>query len=159
MTVAKRIRKKDESWQDALKRAKLEMGKSNTKVKKQVDTELEKLQKMIKEDAVLKGFSNSELQRDAVRKAKPRGKRKSTTKGETTNQYGTFKNKVGRPYWESRENRSDRYAPKYPANKPFLEDGGVIVGGSTVLRNIADIMDLELLILMLYLSTVGQYMK
>ena len=31
MTVAKRIRKKDESWQDALKRAKLEMGKSNTK--------------------------------------------------------------------------------------------------------------------------------
>ena len=25
MTVAKRIRKKDESWQDALKRAKLEM--------------------------------------------------------------------------------------------------------------------------------------
>ena len=76
MTVAKRIRKKDESWQDALKRAKLEMGKSNTKVKKQVDTELEKLQKMIKEDAVLKGFSNSELQRDAVRKAKPRGKKK-----------------------------------------------------------------------------------
>ena len=142
MTVAKRIRKKDESWQDALKRAKLEMGKSNTKVKKQVDTELEKLQKMIKEDAVLKGFSNSELQWDAVRKAKPRGKRKSTTKGETTNQYGTFKNKVGRPYWESRENRSDRYAPKYPANKPFLEDGGVIVGGSTVLRNNADIMDL-----------------
>ena len=42
---------------------------------------------------------------------------------------------------ESRENRSDRYAPKYPANKPFLEDG-VIVGGSTVLRNNADIMDL-----------------
>ena len=142
MTVAKRIRKKDESWQDAMKRAKLEMGKSNTKVKKQVDTELEKLKKMIKEDAVLKGFSNSQLQRDAVRKAKPRGKRKSTTKGETTNQYGTFKNKVGRPYWESRENRSDRYAPKYPANKPFLEDGGVIVGGSTVLRNNADIMDL-----------------
>lgn len=142
MTVAKRIRKKDESWQDAMKRAKLEMSKSNTKVKKQVDTELEKLQKMIKEDAVLKGFSNSQLQRDAVRKAKPRGKRKSTTKGETTNQYGTFKNKVGRPYWESRENRSDRYAPKYPANKPFLEDGGVVVGGSTVLRNNADIMDL-----------------
>jgi len=142
MTVAKRIRKDGEKWQDALKRAKAEMGKETKKSKSAVESEMDKLKKLIAEDSVLKGFQKSDLQRDSVRKAKPRGKRKSTTKGETTNQYGTFKNKVGRPYWESRENRSDRYAPKYPANKPFLEDGGVVVGGSTVLRNNADIMDL-----------------
>jgi len=124
MTVAKRIRKDGEKWQDALKRAKSEMGKDTKKKVSAVKTEVDKLKKLIEKDAVLKGFANSELQRDAVRKAKPRGKRKTTTKGETTNQYGTFKNKVGRTYWESRENRSDRYAPKYPKNKPFLEMGG-----------------------------------
>ena len=126
MTVAKRIRKDGEKWQDALKRAKSEMGKDTKKKVSAVKTEVDKLKKLIEKDAVLKGFSNSELQRDAVRKAKPRGKRKTTTKGETTNQYGTYKNKVGRTYWESRENRSDRYAPKYPKNKPFLEMGGDI---------------------------------
>ena len=140
MTVAKRIRKKDESWQDALKRAKSEMGKKTSKAKTQVQTELEKLQKMIKEDSVLKGFANSELQRDAVRKAKPRGKRKTSTKGETTNQYGTFKNKVGRTYWESRENRSDRYAPKYPKNKPFLEMGGDVTDAQDLTMANADFL-------------------
>ena len=124
MTVAKRIRKDGEKWQDALKRAKSEMGKDTQKKVSAVKTEVDKLKKLIETDSVLKGFANSELQRDAVRKAKPRGKRKTSTKGETTNQYGTFKNKVGRTYWESRENRSDRYAPKYPKNKPFLEMGG-----------------------------------
>lgn len=126
MTVAKRIRKDGEKWQDALKRAKSEMGKDTKNKVSAVKTEVDKLKQLIEKDAVLKGFSNSELQRDAVRKAKPRGKRKTSTKGETTNQYGTYKNKVGRTYWESRENRSDRYAPKYPKNKPFLEMGGDI---------------------------------
>jgi len=142
MTVAKRIRKDGEKWQDALKRAKSQMGKETKKSKTAVESEMSKLKKLISEDAVLKGFNKSDLQRDAVRKAKPRGKRKTSTKGETTNQYGTFKNKVGRPYWESRENRSDRYSPSYPKNKPFLEDGGLILGGSTTLRDNGDIMPL-----------------
>ena len=142
MTVAKRIRKDGEKWQDALKRAKSQMGKETKKSKTAVESEMSKLKKLISEDSVLKGFNKSDIQRDAVRKAKPRGKRKTSTKGETTNQYGTFKNKVGRPYWESRENRSDRYAPSYPKNKPFLEDGGLILGGSTTLRDNGDIMPL-----------------
>ena len=140
MTVAKRIRKDGEKWQDALKRAKSEMGKDTQKKVSAVKTEVDKLKKLIETDSVLKGFANSELQRDAVRKAKPRGKRKTTTKGETTNQYGTFKNKVGRTYWESRENRSDRYAPKYPKNKPFLEMGGDITDAQDLSMANADFL-------------------
>lgn len=140
MTVAKRIRKDGEKWQDALKRAKSEMGKDTKKKVSAVKTEVDKLKKLIQEDAVLKGFANSELQRDAVRKAKPRGKRKTTTKGETTNQYGTFKNKVGRTYWESRENRSDRYAPKFPKNKPYLELGGDVTDSQDLSMANADFL-------------------
>mgnify|MGYP000654553496 CR=1 FL=1 len=140
MTVAKRIRKDGEKWQDALKRAKSEMGKDTKKKVSAVKTEVDKLKQLIEKDAVLKGFSNSELQRDAVRKAKPRGKRKTSTKGETTNQYGTYKNKVGRTYWESRENRSDRYAPKYPKNKPFLEMGGDVTDAQDLTMANADFL-------------------
>ena len=96
MTVAQRIRKKDESWKDALSRAKSEMGKENQKKASVVKNEIEKLKELLKNDSVLKDFGKSDLERDSVRKALPKGKRVTKKEGKTTNQYGTFKNKVGR---------------------------------------------------------------
>jgi hypothetical protein len=127
MTVAQRIRKKDESWKDALSRAKSEMGKENQKKASAVKNEIEKLKELLKNDSVLKDFGKSDLERDSVRKALPKGKRVTKNKGKTTNQYGTFKNKVGKVYYENRENRSDRYSPSFPKDKPFLENGGELM--------------------------------
>jgi hypothetical protein len=102
------------------------MGKENQKKASAVKNEIEKLKELLKNDSVLKDFGKSDLQRDSVRKALPKGKRVTKNKGKTTNQYGTFKNKVGKVYYENRENRSDRYSPSFPKDKPFLEQGGEI---------------------------------
>jgi len=59
MTFAKEIRKKDESWQDALKRAKIEMNKTNSKKSSNIDSELGKLKELIKEDKILKEYNYS----------------------------------------------------------------------------------------------------
>lgn len=69
--------------------------------------------------------SNSRsIKQDAERPALPKGKRLVTKKGTTSNQFGTFKNKVGRPYWE---NRSNRFDIKQPAKKyPILAKGGKV---------------------------------
>jgi hypothetical protein len=48
------------------------------------------------------------IKQDKTLKAKPAGVRTVTKKGKTSNQYGTFKNKVGSTYSESRPNRSDK---------------------------------------------------
>ena len=67
------------------------------------------IRKLITDDPILKGFSGSDIIRDKDRKAKPSGKRIS---------------KTGNVYYEYRENRTDRYAPEFPKNKPFLAKGG-----------------------------------
>jgi antirestriction protein len=59
MTLAKEIRKKDESWQDALKRAKIEMNKTSSKKSSNIDSELGKLKELIKEDEILKEYNYS----------------------------------------------------------------------------------------------------
>ena len=59
MTLAKEIRKKDESWQDALKRAKIEMNKTSSKKSSNIDSELGKLKELIKEDKILKEYNYS----------------------------------------------------------------------------------------------------
>ena len=123
MDLAKKIRKEGESWQDAMKRAKKQLEDEKKKSESKVKTEIDTLKELIKTDPILKGFSGSDLQRDAVRKAKPSGKRKSQ-KG-WKNQYGTSKG--GRTYYENRENRKDRLAPNYPKNKPLLVSGGELM--------------------------------
>lgn len=45
---------------------------------------------------------------DRHRRAKQVGKRRVHKHGWTSNQYGRFRNHVGRTYYESRANRSDR---------------------------------------------------
>ena len=129
MSLAKEIRKEGESWNDARARASKMMKDDSKDLSKTVETELEKLTKMVrsqKSKAKLVGISKTDIGRDAVRKAKPRGARKVTRSGETSNQYGTYKNHLGRKYTENRDRHSDRLAPNYPKNAPYLADGGYL---------------------------------
>ena len=129
MSVAKEIRKEGESWKDAQARASKMMKEDSKDLSKTVETELDKLSKLVrsqKQRAKLSGLSGTDIKRDAVRKAKPRGARRVTNSGETTNQYGTYSNKLGRKYTENRDNRTDRLAPKYPKNAPLLAEGGYL---------------------------------
>lgn len=110
-TVAKEIRRADESWNEAMSRAKEVFAKEREKKQSVVKSELKKLDDLIKNDKVLKSFKrgSTTISKDAKIQAKPRGKRIS---------------KNGKTYYENRENRSDRFAPSFPKGKPFLEQGG-----------------------------------
>lgn len=63
----------------------------------------------------------ADLQIPALKK----GRRVVTTKGKTSNQYGTFKNKVGSVYYENRPNHYDVNQPS-EKRKIKLADGGQI---------------------------------
>ena len=129
MSLAKEIRKEGESWNEARARASKMMKEDSKDLSKTVETELDKLSKLVrsqKSRAKLSGLSGTNIKRDSVRKAKPRGARRVTHSGETSNQYGTFNNKVGRKYYESRDRHSDRLAPNYPKNAPLLAEGGYL---------------------------------
>jgi antirestriction protein len=129
MSLAKEIRKEGESWSDARARASKMMKEDSKDLSKTVETELDKLTKLVrsqKDKDKLAGISGTDIKRDSVRKAKPRGTRTVTHSGETSNQYGTFNNKLGRKYTENRDRHSDRLAPNYPKNAPLLAEGGDI---------------------------------
>jgi len=126
MALAKEIRKPNEKWNEAVKRAGATMRGEVKEATKKVTSELEKLKAFVKRRKELKTIAGTNLLRDSKRKAKPRGSRTVTRSGETSNQYGTFDNKLGRKYSENRENRTDRLAPKYPKNSPYLAGGGGI---------------------------------
>ena len=133
MSLAKEIRKEGESWKDAQVRARKMMKEDSQSLSKTVESELDKLSKLVKSEKTrskLAGISGTDIKRDAVRKAKPRGARKVTHSGETSNQYGTFSNKLGRKYYESRDRHSDRLAPNYPKNAPLLESGAYLTDGT-----------------------------
>ncbi len=129
MSLAKEIRKEGESWNEARARASKMMKEDSKDLSKTVETELDKLSKLVKSQKdreKLSGISGTDIKRDASRKAKPRGARKVTHFGETSNQYGTYKNHLGRKYYESRDRHSDRLAPNYPKNSPLLAEGGYL---------------------------------
>lgn len=129
MSLAKEIRKEGESWSDARARASKMMKEDSKDLSKTVETELDKLTKLVrsqKDKQKLAGISGTDIKRDSVRKAKPRGTRTVTHSGETSNQYGTFNNKLGRKYTENRDRHSDRLAPNYPKNAPLLENGAYL---------------------------------
>lgn len=109
MALAKKIRKPNESWADAQKRAKASLQGDIRQASKVVTSELDKLKAFINRRKQLKGIAGTDLLRDATRKAKPKGSRKS---------------KEGNVYYEYRENRTDRLAPNYPKNAPLLAGGG-----------------------------------
>jgi antirestriction protein len=114
MSLAKEIRKEGETWKDAQVRARKMMKEGSQEVSKTVETELDKLSKLVrsqKERKKLTGLSGTNIKRDAVRRAKPKGRRIS---------------KDGNVYYENRDNRTDRLAPNYPKNAPLLAEGGNI---------------------------------
>ena len=113
MALAKKIRKPNESWPEAQKRAKASLQGDIKQASKVVTSELQKLKAFINRRKQLKGIAGTDLLRDATRKAKPRGSRKS---------------KEGNVYYEYRENRTDRLAPNYPKNAPLLAGGGGVDG-------------------------------
>jgi len=145
-TRASKLAKKDGiTFKEA--RAKLsKIAKEQLKKdEKETEKELDKLLKFVRKGVFEDGEKypkthgkqdpkGSSVSADAKRKAKPVGRRVSEKSGETTNQYGTFKNKTGRVYYESRDNRSDRNSVKAPKGQykykgqapPFLADGGAI---------------------------------
>ena len=114
MSLAKEIRKEGESWKDAQARASKMMKEDSKDLSKTVETELDKLSKLVrsqKERKKLSGLSGTNIKRDSVRRAKPKGRRIS---------------KDGNVYYENRDNRTDRLAPNYPKNAPLLADGGYL---------------------------------
>ena len=125
--VAKKIRKADEPWRTALKRAGEQMRNREDEANKQVKTELQKLIEFVKNDPNFKDFPRTygkgrkdiDLLKDASEKALAPGRRVSK-KGHM-NQYGASKG--GRKYTENRDNRSDREASKFNKNI-FLAKGG-----------------------------------
>jgi hypothetical protein len=109
MQLAKEIRKPNESWNEAVKRAGSIMRGDAKQASKVVTSELQKLKAFVNRRKELKGIAGTDLLRDSKRQAKPKGKRKS---------------KEGNVYYEYRENRIDRLSPNYPKNSPYLELGG-----------------------------------
>jgi antirestriction protein len=110
MSVAKEIRKEGESWKDAQARASKMMKEGSKEVAKTVETELDKLSKLVKSKKELKSqIGRTNLLIDAKRKAKPMGRRIS---------------KDGNVYYENRANRTDRgtYGKYHLAEGGYLTD-------------------------------------
>jgi antirestriction protein len=107
MVVAKTIRKDGEKWNDAMKRANGVMKKEKVEVKKTTKSELDRLLARVRKNkslmSELKGVKD--LGRDAVRQAKPVGKRMSES---------------GNVYYEYRANKTDRKT----YGKYAFKDGG-----------------------------------
>jgi hypothetical protein len=107
-SVAKEIRKADETWEDAKKRAKKVMETEKEITTKKMKSETEKLLAFIKRRKELEGLSGTTISKDAKIEALPKGRRIS---------------KNGKTYYENRDNRTDRLAPNFE-DKIYLADGG-----------------------------------
>jgi antirestriction protein len=110
MSLAKEIRKQGESWSDARARASKMMKEGSKEVTKTVETELDKLSKLVKRKKELRSqVGRTNLLIDSKRKAKPMGKRIS---------------KDGNVYYENRANRTDRgtYGKYHLAEGGYLTD-------------------------------------
>lgn len=118
-SIAKEIRKSDESWDEAKKRAKKIMEQEKDETTKKMKTETEKLLAFIKRKKELEGLSGTSVKKDSKIEALPKGRRVS--KKGWKNQYG--ESEGGRVYYENRDNRTDRLAPSF-ADKVYLEEGG-----------------------------------
>ncbi len=118
-SIAKEIRKADENWEDAKKRAKKIMEDEKKDTTKKMKTETDKLLDFIKRRKELDGLSGTSVKKDSKIEALPKGRRVS--KKGWKNQYG--ESEGGRVYYENRDNRTDRLAPSF-ADKIYLAEGG-----------------------------------
>jgi hypothetical protein len=118
-SIAKEIRKADESWEEAKKRAKKIMETEKEDTTKKMKSETDKLLAFIKRRKELEGLSGTSVKKDSKIEALPKGKRVS--KKGWKNQYG--ESEGGKVYYENRDNRTDRLAPKFE-DKIYLAEGG-----------------------------------
>ena len=109
MSVAKEIKKPEESFEEAKKRATKKIADDKESVKETIKSELDKLNEFIKKKKTLQDIKGTDLLIDSKRKAKPVGRRLS---------------KTGRVYYEYRDSKTDRLSPNYPKNAPYLAGGG-----------------------------------
>jgi antirestriction protein len=112
MSVAKEIKKPEESFEEAKKRATKKIADDKQSVKETIKSELDKLNEFIKKKKTLQSIKGTDLLIDSKRKAKPVGRRLS---------------KTGNVYYEYRDSKTDRLSPNYPKNAPYLELGGSVV--------------------------------
>jgi len=109
MSVAKEIKKPEESFEEAKKRATKKIADDKQSVKETIKSELDKLNEFIKKKKTLQSIKGTDLLIDSKRKAKPVGRRLS---------------KTGNVYYEYRDSKTDRLSPDYPKNAPYLAGGG-----------------------------------
>jgi predicted ABC-type ATPase len=122
-TIASEIRKPNETWSDALSRAKEIFRKRKDEQKAKSKKALDELRDFMKSDKYLKGWPrtygkekpDNDLERDLSRKALAPGRRVSK--------------KTGKVYYENRDNRSDREANAFP-RKIYLKGGGELPKGT-----------------------------
>ena len=86
---------------------------------------LDDLKKKLGAEKFKDATTGTDILKDIQIPALKKGKRIVRKKGYTSNFYGTFKNKVGSTYWESRANRYDANQPSQ-TRKYKLADGGDI---------------------------------
>jgi hypothetical protein len=86
---------------------------------------LAELKKKLGSEKFKEATTGTDIQKDIKIPALKKGKRIVRKKGYTSNLYGTFKNKVGSVYYESRANRMDVNQPSQ-TRKYKLADGGSI---------------------------------
>jgi hypothetical protein len=127
-SIAKEIRKADESWDEAKKRAKKVMETEKEDTTKKMKSETDKLLSFIKRRKELEGLSGTSVKKDSKIEALPKGRRIS--KKGWKNQHG--ESEGGKVYYENRDNRTDRLAPNF-ADKIYLADGGYAGGGYVVI--------------------------
>jgi len=120
MSVAKEIKKPEESFEEAKKRATKKIADDKQSVKETIKSELDKLNEFIKKKKTLQGIKGTDLLIDSKRKAKPVGRRLS---------------KTGRVYYEYRDSKTDRLSPNYPKNAPYLAGGGELKKGDIIYIN------------------------
>jgi antirestriction protein len=123
-SLAKEIRKDNETWEQAKQRASKMMKAGTTETKKKVRTETSKLLASIRRKKELKNLTGTNIKRDMNRTALPKGKRISKI--------------TGKVYYEYRDNRTDRLAPSYK-DKIYLAEGGTLP--KTVLKKIYEVQE------------------
>jgi predicted ABC-type ATPase/cell division septum initiation protein DivIVA len=134
-SVAKKIRKKGESWNDALKRAGSVFKEQQEDKRLKSRAALQELENFMNDDKFKnwprtygkEKASANDLVRDNARKAKAPGKRIS---------------KSGRVYWENRDNRSDREASDFP-RKIYLKEGGELMAPTRSLFELGGEVNVE----------------
>ena len=131
---------------EALKAKGVVVKKAVTKAKTAVKgTDLRSILKGFKAkvglDKYREGTRGTDIARDMERPALKKGKRKVTTKGKTSNQFGTFKNKIGKVYYESRANRMDVNQPSKYRTPKLAKGGKVAYAKGGQINNLQDLFE------------------